>query len=120
MIVPDKNDKHILRGVLMDLGKLTIDDFSTRIGDEFRITSDGEDTISLELDSAETTARAGEARRADTAFSVIFRGSPDQVLPQSTYEFEHDDMGVVPLFIVPVSQDEKGTYYEAVFTRLDA
>ena len=104
----------------MDLSKLTVNDFSNRIGDEFRIRVDDEITVTLELDSAEEMAQAGQSGRTDSAFSLLFRGSLDNMLPQGTYELEHPDTGVLPLFIVPVRQDEKGFYYEAVFTRVDA
>ena len=103
----------------MDLSELTVDDFSNRIGDEFRIRTDDEGTVNLELVSAEEMAQAGQADRTDSAYSVLFRGSLNNMLDQGTYELEHPDMGVLPLFIVPVRQDEKGFYYEAVFTRLD-
>lgn len=120
MIRRNGNDKSFTRGLHMDLSKLTVDDFSNRIGDEFRIRVDDQSTVTLELDSAETRAEAGKSGRTDSAFSLLFRGPSDNMLPQGTYEFAHSDMGMLLIFIVPVRQDEKGYHYEAVFTRLDA
>lgn len=55
---------------------------------------------------------AGRSR----AFSLLFRGPRDPVLPQSMYTFEHETIGVIEsLFIVPIGRDDQGTSYEAIF-----
>ena len=47
-------------------------------------------------------------------FSVFFDGPPLR-LPQGTYGVKHSAMGEFDIFLVPVSGDEKGFRYEAVF-----
>ena len=49
------------------------------------------------------------------AFSLFFRGPADAPLPQATYALEHDELGKLEIFIVPVGRDEQGTDYEAAF-----
>ena len=48
-------------------------------------------------------------------FSILFRGPLEILLPQRTYQLEHEQMGMLSLFIVPVGKDEQGYEYEAVF-----
>ena len=51
-------------------------------------------------------------------FSIVFRGPSDAYLGQGIRPFHHERMVQFDLFIVPIRQDEKGFYYEAVFNRL--
>jgi hypothetical protein len=71
----------------------------------------------VELELVEVTdggAAAGQVER----FSALFRGPLETFLPQRTYALEHEQLGNVELFIVPVRQDSEGFYYEAVFNRV--
>lgn len=51
-------------------------------------------------------------------FSITFLGPADIFLPQRMYRMDHDQMGALDLFIVPVGRDPKGFLYQAVFNRL--
>ena len=51
-------------------------------------------------------------------FSVLFRGPRNLALSQGLYDFEHREIGLFTLFIVPVAQDEQEISYEAVFNHL--
>jgi hypothetical protein len=50
-------------------------------------------------------------------FSVFFLCPRQPVLPQAIYRLEHEAMGTLELFLVPVGPDPKagGMLYEAVF-----
>jgi hypothetical protein len=37
-------------------------------------------------------------------------------LTQHIYRLQHDELGDINIFIVPVGRDERGTRYEAVFS----
>ena len=50
-------------------------------------------------------------------FAVVFRGPLDRFLDQGTRSFDHEQLGQFELFIVPIKQDDKGYYYEAIFNR---
>jgi hypothetical protein len=41
-----------------------------------------------------------------------------QVMPQSIYEMEHESLGSLSLFLVPVEKNESGVYYQAVINRI--
>jgi hypothetical protein len=99
------------------LEDFTIDTFSGRIGERFRISERGSAVVEAELTEA-TAAGAGESPRAGgdrLPFSVVFRGPLEPILPQRIYRFEHDALGAFDLFIVPIGPDEAGMQYEAVF-----
>ena len=45
-------------------------------------------------------------------FSLIFRGGPSPPFPQQIYRVEHEVLGAIEIFLVPIATDS----YEAVFT----
>ncbi len=105
------------------LEKLTIEEFSKHLNNKFNIqyeTGKGETDIigSMEAELVEVS-KLGE-RQADEdqrqSFSVIFRGPVEPVLPQRVYSLEHEGLGKLDLFLVPIGPDEKGMLYQAVFT----
>lgn len=50
-------------------------------------------------------------------FSLLFRSA--NRMRQGSYKLKHDSLGLFDLFIVPVGQDAKGRYYEAIINRLN-
>lgn len=48
-------------------------------------------------------------------FSLLFRAESDLRLLQDTYPMRHAVLGEFTMFLVPVGQDRRGSYYEAVF-----
>lgn len=51
-------------------------------------------------------------------FSLVFRGPVNMPPSQTTYTLANDEVGEFDIFLVPVKQDGKGLYFEAVFNRL--
>jgi hypothetical protein len=87
----------------------------------FRIRLGSGESIDLELIEAKTI---GERRRPDLpgigreqAFSLIFRGPRDRLLPQGIYPIEHPILGTLEIFLVPLGPegDSEGLQYQAVF-----
>ena len=101
--------------------KSNTNEFSPHLGDQFEISSaDGQ---SLKVKLIEVTDRSPCINKDDGAvrqecFSLLFQGSLDQPLTQSTYSFKHSQMGTFDLFIVPVGKDKTAMQYEAVINRL--
>ncbi|WP_409333237.1 DUF6916 family protein [Trujillonella humicola] len=54
--------------------------------------------------------------RADQ-FSLVFSGPSAVPLGQGTRRVQHPQLGVFPLFVVPVGSDGDVTLYQAVFNR---
>ena len=98
--------------------------FSAHVGDKFTIQAAGAVLCAVEL--VEANSRGGSEERGEAAakarnFSLLFH-DPDATvashLPQAIYEFRHDSLGTLNLFIVPIGPGSGGTgiAYEAVFT----
>lgn len=54
------------------------------------------------------------------AFSLLFRAPLDMPPFQNMFHVEHDKMGEMDLFLVPVSKKDDCLVFEAVFNRLKA
>jgi hypothetical protein len=100
----------------MELSTARLSDFAGWIGTEFRAGDDGGGAIALELVEAKAlTPRPGAPR--PEPFSLIFRGPPDRPLDQRIRHLEHDGLGRLDLFLVPIGpeSDGRGPYYQAIF-----
>jgi hypothetical protein len=84
--------------------------FAACVGDRFQLDGDGRELVA-ELVEAEPL---GEAR--ERPFALLFRVEKGPTLPQKIYPLEHDRLGLLDLFLVPVGPDEVGMRYEAVFS----
>lgn len=91
---------------------LTVESFEGRAGEGFRLTADDAE---LDLTLVECQ-RLGGAVLEREPFSIVFLGPQAPVLPQRIYPLEHDELGELEIFLVPIAQDADGTRYEAVFT----
>jgi hypothetical protein len=89
------------------------DVFSRHLNTNFRISLGESNTVEVDLDTVNELQLSPRQER----FAIIFRGPKEPFLPQGSYRFEHDEMGEFILFIVPLRQDDNGTFYEAVFNR---
>jgi Domain of unknown function (DUF6916) len=98
------------------LEDLTRESFAPHVGSEFRLPVDGGAPVALTLIEATSLGpgRAGGTGRAP--FSVVFRGPRTPVLPQRIHRLEHDRLGALEMFIVPIGPDAHGLCYEAIFT----
>jgi hypothetical protein len=86
--------------------------FSEHLNTPFRLALQG-GPIDLELYDVKVH-EPHPGPRADP-FSVFFRGPRSPVLPQGIYRLEHEKLGTLEIFLVPVGPDGKGMGYEAVF-----
>jgi hypothetical protein len=102
------------------LDQLTVTDFVAHVNTSFRVLLGSGDVLDLELIEAKTI---GESRRPDSpgirqhAFSLIFWGPRDRMLPQRIYPVEHPTLGALDIFLVPLGPegDSQGLHYQAVF-----
>jgi hypothetical protein len=97
------------------LDTLEIGDFAAHLGSAFRLRLP--DGAALDLVLLEATAhpyvppQPGRRR----GFSLVLGSAPPGHLPQGTYRLEHEAMGTIELFLVPIGPREGGMCYEAVF-----
>jgi hypothetical protein len=90
------------------LETLTAADFAALRGDRFRIASPGAPPFDAQLVEVDELAREPGGR---APFSLVFEGGPRPPLPQRIYRVEHDTLGALEIFLVPIAADR----YEAVF-----
>ena len=91
------------------LDTLTVTEFAALRGDRFRIAPDDAEPFDVELVDVSEIPREPGGR---APFSIEFQGGPDPPLPQRIYRVEHDALGPLEIFLVPIAADR----YEAVFT----
>jgi hypothetical protein len=91
------------------LETLTAADFTALRGDRFRIAPDDATPFEAELIEVTEIPREPGGR---TPFSIVFRGGPDPPLPQRICRVEHERLGPIEIFLVPIAADR----YQAVFT----
>lgn len=87
------------------LETLTAADFAALRGDRFRIASQ----FDAELVEVTEIAREPGGR---APFSLVFQGGPSPPLPQRIHRVEHEQLGALEIFLVPIGPH----HYEAVFT----
>lgn len=92
---------------------LTEEEFSKHLNTKFRVKN--VEPIELELTGIKGYLSKPNEETGMERFSAYFLGSGDHYLRQSVYVLDHDVMGEFELFLVPISQDERGYQYEAVF-----
>ena len=96
--------------------------FGAQLHTRFSISLSSPPAVDVEL--VEVTERGSADRTqpwpavGQERFSIVFRGPRDRPLEQGTYRMQHDQLGALDLFLVPIGQDQAGVYYEAVFNRL--
>jgi len=93
--------------------QLTEKEFSKHVNTKFRVVV--EPPVELELTQVKGYLSKPEEETGMERFSAFFLGPADRYLEQRIYSLEHEQMGTFDLFLVPVSQDQSGFRYEAVF-----
>ena len=91
------------------LDTLTTADFAPLRGDRFRIAPGDAPPFEAELIEVTEIPREPGGR---APFSIVLRGGPSPPLPQRIYRVEHERLGAIEIFLVPIAADR----YEAVFT----
>ncbi|HKP53594.1 MAG TPA: hypothetical protein VJ183_13195 [Chloroflexia bacterium] len=104
------------------LETLTAQTFSPYVGETFRLILDGEPQVNMELVSVTETNFPAAARGTvdplrRMSFSLLFleHDHPSAYLPQRIYHFEHEQLGAMDLFLVPLGPVAGGMRYEVIF-----
>ena len=98
---------------------LTHDDFAGRVGDRFALSVPDGSSLAVELVEVTESAELGGVGpdgQVRHQFSLVFRGPPEPAMAQSIYQLDHEDLGELELFLVPIGPDADGMRYEAIFT----
>ena len=89
--------------------------FARHLNTSFRVLVDAPRPIELELVEVKGWRSEVEEQSGMERFSLFFRGPADIHMPQQTYTLEHEQLGTLHIFLVPIGRDEQGFRYEAVF-----
>jgi hypothetical protein len=92
-----------------DLERLTTADFAPLLHQRFRVDPGDQPPFEVELVQIAEIPRDPGGR---APFSLEFAGGPSPPLPQRIYRVEHDTLGTLEIFLVPIAADR----YQAVFT----
>jgi hypothetical protein len=96
------------------LESLTAESFQAHLGSRCRVRLPSEESFELTISAVQALSSHQPGKRVP--FSVLFVGGPLTPLPQRTYPLEHDVLGRLDIFIVPLGPDPSGVQrYEAVF-----
>ncbi|KAA3663383.1 MAG: hypothetical protein DWQ04_10840 [Chloroflexi bacterium] len=100
------------------LEKLTSTDFKSLLNETFQVKLQSEEQFSADL--IEVTEVGQEPNEENSiirrAFSAIFHIKGDTFFPQQICSVEHETLGSLTLFLVPLGPAKDGTRYEAMFT----
>lgn len=94
---------------------LRLETFQPHLGETFRLRLEGLQPLALELVEARGEGGDSDSREP---FSLLFLGPPEPVLDQMIRRLDHDRLGTLHLFLVPLGPDRErqGVLYEAVFS----
>jgi hypothetical protein len=90
---------------------LKISDFSAHVNSKFHLHINDSASLGIEL----VEVKQQGASQSPYQFSLKFSAPQAAPRSQGTYRLEHEALGELYLFLVPVAMDEKWLYYEAVF-----
>ncbi len=97
---------------------LTFDLFEARIGEQFVVSASGGPPVPMELVEATESSHAGGVGpegQERMQFALVFRGPAEPVLPQAIHGLDHDTLGHLDLFLVPMGPDGGAMQYSATF-----
>lgn len=92
----------------------TIEIFEGHQNSKFLMHYGASQTAELELIRVKDVGSSERQKQ----FSLLFLGPLDAPILQGIYRVDHDALGPLDLFLVPIARDDKGVQYEAVFNRV--
>lgn len=92
--------------------------FQPLLGQKFSLELEDGTRVELKLDEVNPGSeriREQYPPEERAPFSLVFRGGPEEPLPQQIYPLQHAELGRVDIFLVPIGPGKEGMGYEAVF-----
>lgn len=93
---------------------LVFEDFKDKVGQSFSLAEQNVPAISLTLTEAQPL-RFPTLQGVRPPFSLMFVAQHPVILPQQLYRMEHEALGALSIFLVPVGKDAAGISYQATF-----
>jgi hypothetical protein len=93
-----------------------VDVFAARLHQVYRLPLQGGGTLSLQLIEVRDLGTRQQDGGALSTYALTFRSAGEmRHAPQGTYRIEHDELGTLEVFLVPLGPDAVGMRYEAIF-----
>jgi hypothetical protein len=89
--------------------------FDSMLNENFEITFNQEETTLCTLIEVKELNTANQNSETVQAYSLLFSSSDATVCNQGSYLIRSDKLNETYIFLVPVSANEQGVKYEAVF-----
>lgn len=96
------------------LETLTKDTWDKYLNQTFQIEIAEGQALPLILDEVSGYGRNSDASRE--AYTLLFHGPLQPILPQRIYRMANQLMGEMDIFLVPIGMDSVGMRYEAIFS----
>ena len=108
--------------------QLDFDNLSPLLNEQFVLQADADQRFDVELVEVKQLPDPNRAQyswqkdtdtdtRVSRSFALVFRVPQELGAVQKTYEISHPIQGALgPIFLVPITEDQEGIYYEAIFT----
>ncbi|MCA1635791.1 MAG: hypothetical protein LC802_19410 [Acidobacteria bacterium] len=94
---------------------LTEEDFSKHLHTKFRVRAESPVVVDLELDTVASYQGGDNEQSGMVRFSLFFDGPPNVPLEQGMFTLEHEQLGELLIFLVPIARNASGFRYESVF-----
>lgn len=94
---------------------LVFEDFADKVDEVFVVSQDGLPAIPLTLKQAELLNPAFAPPGMRSPFSLTFLARDPRIPPQNLCPMEHQELGIVTIFLVPAAKDAAGVTYVATF-----
>lgn len=94
---------------------LAYEDFVDKVGEVFPIGDADVPRIPLTLAETELLKAYGLKPGMRQPFSLTFLAKDPRVLPQRIYRLEHNGLGALDIFLVPIGKNADGVSYQATF-----
>src|SRR5688572_8057052 len=95
--------------------RLTEANFSKHLNSVFQVKLSSPETVELKLVEVTGHPTGANEQSGMERFSLFFKGPGNLQLPQSTYALEHEQLGLIDIFLVTIGRDQGDFLYEAVF-----
>jgi hypothetical protein len=95
---------------------LTLEHFAPLVGRTLQVVKEGYLPYPVTLISAKPLGRRATAiPMTRPPFDLRFSGPGPGYLPQDLWTVEHPELGLIPVFLVPLGPTEGGFLYQALF-----
>ena len=98
----------------VQLDKLTAEEFTPFVDSLFDLQLPNAPAIPLKLTTVEEVE--GGLPGARRAFSLLFAGPREPILPQNIYSLGNATLGLLDIFLVPIGLTPEYCRYQAIFT----